>query len=229
MSINLQQAFVALILLVPGFIVTSMQRGFKTKTFSSQSEWFVTSILQSIFLNLVTFAIASCFIDIYGYTIKDAEIKLRDINVINVYYYFILLYAFAVIWGIVSGKWQSLGFRAVANKLGITPYGEHSSVWDRLFDKQVPDDARAIWVTTIIDDGSEILGRLRHSSEIVVQDKPIELYITPYYVMENGAWKSPILINNGGVSNGIYLKLTDGRSVKFYFRHKDWTPNVDST
>lgn len=224
MSIDLQQAFIALILLVPGFIVTSMHRGFKTKIFSSQFEWFVSSILHSIFLNLVTIGAAINFIDVSSYSVKDAELKLKDIGLIDVYYYFILLYVFALLWGILSGKFQSLGLRAMANKIGLTPYGEHSSVWDRLFEKQVPDNAQAIWVSTTIDNNVHILGRLRHSSETVIQDKPIELYIAPYYVLENGNLNVPSLPDSGGVSNGIYLKLTDEKNIKFYFKADSWMP-----
>jgi hypothetical protein len=119
-------------------------------------------------------------------------------------------------------KWQTIGLGAIVNRLGISPYGEHSTMWARVFDKEAPSGRDAIWVKISMGDANPIFGRLRHSSARVEQDKPIEVYISPYYELTTEGWKRPSLERDGEESDGIYLKITDETSVEFFFRDKGW-------
>lgn len=47
MSIDFQQLLGAMVMLVPGFIVTSTRRLFRPKRFESPFEWLVTTLLHS--------------------------------------------------------------------------------------------------------------------------------------------------------------------------------------
>jgi len=218
-----QQWLVVLFMLVPGFIVTSMQRGFRPRRFATQFDWFVTSILYGISLNAaasIILLIAVC--NYQEMTVDQVSTQFRGLRITWILWYFVVLYLLAVLWGIITGRWQTIGLRAIANRLGITPYGEHGSVWARVFDKQVPASKEAIWVKIRLGGGTTIFGRLRHSSAIVEQDKPIEIYISPYYELSGEGWKRPSLQQGIGASDGIYLKITHEYSVEFFFRNRDW-------
>ena len=52
MDIDLQQLAVALIMLVPGFITTSIQKVFAPRRFSSDLHWTISSLLLALTLNL---------------------------------------------------------------------------------------------------------------------------------------------------------------------------------
>ena len=221
---DLQQWLVLLVMLVPGFIVASIQRGFRPRRFATQFDWFVTSILYGISLNAA--ALIILLIAVYNYqelTIAQVSAQFLTLRITWILWYIVALYLLAVLWGIITGRWQTIGLRAIVNRLGITPYGEHGSVWARVFDKQVPANKKAIWVKICLGGGTTIFGRLRHSSALVEQDKPIEVYISPYYELTSEGWKRASLQQGIAVSDGIYLKVTDEHSVEFFFQNSDWT------
>lgn len=224
MSLDLEQALLLLILVVPGFIVSSIQRAFGARNYSSQFEWFVSSVILSILLNFTVSASYVLFDMMPFNTYKEVLKQLPEIKIFHIVIYAAIVYISAVVFGILSGKWQTSSLRRLAVKLGLTSYAPNSSVWDRLFEKQVPDNRRRIWIRTTINQGTEIFGRLRHSSEIVEQDKPIEIYVSPFYVLHDGAWKKSSINKNEYPSDGIYLKVSNEGNVQFYFRNDDWIP-----
>ncbi len=220
---NLQQWLVLMVMLVPGFIVTSIQRGFRPRRFATQFDWFVTSVLYGIGLNAACLILLLLVVPGYkALNVVDVFNQIQTLNVLWIALYFCGLYIISVICGGLTGKWQIIGLRAIANRLGITPYAEHSSVWARLFDKQVPSERDAIWVKISIGNAIPIFGRLRHSSAWIEQDKPIEVYISPYYELTKDGWKPASLERDREGSDGIYLKITNETSVEFFFRDQEW-------
>ena len=220
---DLQQWLVLLIMLVPGFIVTGIQRGFRPKLFATQFDWFATSVLYGISLNAVFLIFLLIVVPgAKALTVDNVSNQLKTLKFSWIAFYFFGLYLLSLVMGSLSGKWPAIGLRAVLNRFGITQYGEHSSVWARVFDKQVPSSKNAIWVKISMGSAPQIFGRLRHSSAQVEQDKPIEVYISPYYELTDKGWKRPSLSSDGEVSNGIYLKITDENSVEFFFRDQEW-------
>jgi len=226
MSIDFEQMLVLLVLVIPGFIVTSMHRAFGTKSYENQFEWFVVSVIQSIFLNILTlmFFVNLNLIHIVNY--EEAIKKLPQVPIDQLLFYIFSVYLVGAVWGAVTGKWQQTSLRSLAKALKITKYAPNPSVWDRLFEVQIPEGKERIWVYTKAADATEIFGRLRHSSEIVAQDKPIELYISPYFVKTNGDWHIPSMSSNENCSDGIYIKLTDEQYIQFYFKGDDWSPEI---
>lgn len=221
---DLQQWLVLLVMLVPGFIVTSIQRGFRPRRFATQFDWFASSILYSIYLNAVVFIFWLLAVpDGQALTIDGVSKQFGSLKITWLLWYLAALYIIAVIWGAITGRWQTIGFRAIANRLGITQYGEHGSVWARVFDRQVPARKGAIWLKICLEGGTTIFGKLRHSSARVEQDKPIEVYISPYYELTNEGWKRASLPKGDEISDGIYLKIINEHSVEFFFKDRDWT------
>ncbi len=228
MFADLQQWLALLIMLVPGFIVTSIQRGFRPKRFATQFDWLATSVLWGVSLNamvlvLIVLTIALTIADYRVLTIEEVGRRFRDFKIAWLVWYFVSLYFLSAIWGIILGKWPVLGLRAILNRLGITSYAEQSSVWDRIFDKQVPADKRAVWVRIRLTEGATMFGRLRHSSARVEQDKPIEVYVSPCYELTADGWKRASLLKGDEISDGIYLKIINEHSVEFFFKDRDWT------
>lgn len=226
MSIDLEQAIVLLVLVVPGFIVTTMHRAFGTKSYDAQFEWFVVSVIQSVFLNFITliFFVSTNLVQIVSY--EEALKHLPKTPIGDLFIYIFTVYIAGALWGGITGKWQQTSLRSLAKVLRITRYAPNPSVWDRLFDVQVPKGKERIWVYTKTADATEIFGRLRHSSETVAQDKPIELYISPYYVKTNDMWKKPSIFSEENCSDGMYMKLTDEKYIQFYFKDENWRPDI---
>ena len=223
MSINLQQLLVALVMLVPGFIVTRIQRAFRPRRFSSQFEWFVSSILHGIVLNAVLVIALLWFVPGYrAITLIEASVRLKQLAIPDVALYLAVLYLVAGIWGAISGMFSFLELRALANRFGLTRYAEHSSVWARIFDVQVPDDRKTTWLRFDGGNSEQFFGRLRHSSEIVEQDKPIEVYFAPLYRLVGDQWQPVILSGTPEKCDGCYMRLTHENSIQFFFRDSEW-------
>lgn len=225
---DLPQWLALMIMLVPGFIVTSVQRGFSPKKFPTQFDWIVSSILHGIFLNaLVLAGLVLFYVKDFSITLCEVRTQLPAFKVEWVLWYFAVLYFLAVVFGFVFGNWPQLQLRSILNRMEITRFSEHSSVWDRIFDKWVPENRKAIWVKSRLDDGSVIFGRLRHSSANVFQDKPIELYVSPYFELTPNGLGKTALPSGGPTSDGIYLKLTNEQYVQFFFKSDAWEPSQD--
>ena len=223
MSINLQQLLVALVMLVPGFIVTRIQRAFRPRRFSSQFEWFVSSILQGVVLNAVLIITLFWFVPDYRVmTLLEASSRLKQLAIQDVAFYLTALYLFAVIWGAISGRFPFLELRALANRFGLTRYAEHSSVWARIFDVQVPNNRKATWLRFDGGNSEQFFGRLRHSSEFVEQDKPIEVYFAPLYRLVDDQWQHVSLSGTPEQCDGCYMRLTPENTIQFFFRALEW-------
>lgn len=221
---DLQQWLILLIMMVPGFIVTYIQRGFRPKRFTTQFGWLANSILWGVSLNaiMVTLIVLTTT-DYRVLTIADVGSQFQDLKIAWLVYYFIVLYSLSTICGIIIGRWPVLGLRPILNRFKITPYGEQSSVWSGIFEIEVPTDKKATWVRISLGEGATVFGRLRYVNERVLQDKPIEVYVSPCYELTaDEGWKRTALPHRDEKSDGMYLKITDKQSVQFFFKEESW-------
>ena len=226
MSINFEQLVVCLIFLVPGFISTTTEKIFQPRRFESSYSWTASSLLRSIGLNvfgisillsLSRFGVISSVI--FSSKIEDVSAIITKLSLDDVFSYIIGLYIFSVIWGMFIGIFPKLTLRAQANRLKLTSLGRHSSVWRRIRDEQRPRDRPHTWIKMHSKNGKVIFGRLRHSSSIIHQDKPVELYLKPVYeILEN---RLCLLGYMGQQADGIYVRLGTEDIVEFYFTDEE--------
>ncbi len=229
MNIGFQQLFVALVMLVPGFIATNIQRAFAPRRFSSDLVWTVTSLLISVVLNLLLGCIAIIYfhnIDVLSLPITEAASRLKGISTWETLAYIVVLYLSAVVWGLLSGAFQKFRFRALLNRLHLIPFAEHPSVWDRVFAVRVPLERPITWLKLRLDDERVIIGHLRHSSEYIDKDQPFEIYLDQIHEWDNADWKPVALGVQGEGADGIYLRLLASQPAEFYFRERGWMPTM---
>ena len=219
MNINVQQLLVALVMLVPGFIATGVQRAFLPKRFSSDLQWVVHSLLLAAFLNgLVLSAFLINDSSYLSLSVEDLTVKLKQVKVETVAFYLLALYSGGAIWGALSGAIPKLGLRAMLNQFGIVSYSEDPSVWHRLFVKQRPTSRPKTWVQLGLDDGRTILGHLCHGSEHIDKDQPFEIYLDEVHVRSGPIWE-PI------AGDGMYLRLNPDQPAELHFKPVGWMPN----
>ncbi len=229
MEIGLEKLIVGLIVLVPGFIASTAQGVFQPHRFESNFEWTASSLLRSILLNAVGIACVITFIDDVSSTpIGEVRGKLLDQSFGFWQKYVLALYAVAAIWGGIIGIWPDIALRSIANRLGLTTLGRHDSVWNRIFDKQRPEDRPSSWLLIHGGEGRPaIFGKLRHSSVWVAQDKPIEIYLNPIFEHRGALFERPGAGSSEEGADGLYMKLTRDHATEFYYREKNWAPSPD--
>jgi hypothetical protein len=226
MNIGLQQLAVALIMLVPGFIATSIQKAFAPRRFSSDLHWTVSSLMIALILNLV---VLFPFIliwrpKVFGFTLKAVS-QIDDITITVVLIYVLILYAVAIALGALLGFFPKLRLRAVLNSAGLTGFAQDPSVWDRIFSKRRPPDRPITWLCLRLGDGHVLLGHLRHSSEYIDMDKPFEVYLEDPYEWKDKHWIRLETHSLGARADGIYTRILPEQVVEFYFAKKDWKPD----
>ena len=225
MNIGLQQLAVALIMLVPGFITTSIQKAFMPRRFGSDLHWTVSSLMIALVLNLlVLFPFVLMWRPkIFGLTLKGVS-QIDDITVTVVLVYTLILYAAAVLLGFLLGSFPKLRLRALLNKAGVTGFAPDPSVWDRIFSKRRPPDRPITWLCLRLGDGHALLGHLRHSSEYIDMDKPFEVYLEHPYEWKDKHWVRLESHSIGAKADGIYTRVLPEQVVEFYFAKEGWKP-----
>lgn len=225
MNINFQQILVALLLLVPGFIATNIQRSFYPKRFGSDFQWTVSSLLLAIVFNGILLCIfAMLRLQNFSIPIVEALEELKHLSVEYALVYFVTLYLLSIIWGILRGSLRQIGFRSILNRIGLIPFTDDPSVWVRVTRMHLPKDRPIIWLKLALDDGRTVTGHLLFCSELIDRDKPFEIYLGQVHVLQNNTW-TPLQDASCNLrADGVYMKLTVSQSAELYFREKGWSP-----
>jgi len=227
MDINIQQLLVSLFLLVPGFISTEIQKSYSPKRFENDFHWVVSSLLTSLVIN----AVLIFFILFFGEFRIDTKVSevsslAKEISLLIVGLYVILLYGVSVLWGILSGAYPLLGLKAFLNHFGIVPYAQNPSVWDRIFEVRRPKERPITWLK--FKNGNDVyLAHLRHSSTHVEMDKSFEIYVDRVHLLEKNNWVPCGFGQNPDhiPCDGMYFRITPESFIELYFQDTNWNPN----
>ncbi len=220
MNVNLQQLVVALIMLVPGFIGTNIQKAFSARRYASDFEWVVKSLLVAIVLNGITLIF---FIRLFGYDhitnpIGQVPSLANSIRIVDVFYYLGSLYLSSILYGFSLGLYPNLQLTAILNRLKLTNVGREESVWNTIFRKHRPEDRKATWLKIKESNELVIIGRLRHSSVNVDMDLPFEIYMNKVHYQSDDGRYVPY------ASDGMYLRLMPNQQAEILFKEEDWSP-----
>ena len=219
MSIDLQQILVALVMLVPGFIVSNIQRTFISKRFETDFQWVVSSLLIAIMLNAAAMAVfITIKTEISDLTLKALSEEIIKVKLFTVLIYFAALYFTSVVVGLILGIFPNLQVRTLLNKLKLTSLGSDPSVWNRIFRMQRTKERPITWLKIKLDEHRTILGHLKHSSERVDMDAAFEVYLNEIYDVKTDGSLTPAKMD------GLYLRLNPDQPAEIYFKTRDWKP-----
>ncbi len=227
MNVDLQQLAVALLMLVPGFITTAVQRAFAPRRFTSDTHWVVSSLLVALPLNLlilVPFLLVG-LPAVGALRLKDLPQIAQNATAGAALIYLLLLYVLSLVVGLMLGRFPVLRLRALLNRSGLVAFAQHPSVWDRIFEVRQPSDRPAAWLCVRFDSGRTILGHLRNSSEHIDKEQPFEVYLEEPHEWQYGRWvplETAAMLR--GRADGVYTRILPTQVVEFYFAPIDWKP-----
>jgi hypothetical protein len=227
MNVDFQQLAVALIMLVPGFITTSIQRAFAPRRFASDAHWVVSSLLIALPLNFLAMlpfwvmhlpAAATL-------RLRDLPESARNVSAGAALTYVLVLYSLALVVGLLVGRFPGLRLRALLNRARVVSFAEHPSVWDRIFDVRRPKDRPTTWLCIRAEHGKLVFGHLRNSSEHIDRQHPFEIYLEQPHEWLYGRWV-PMEIDAPlrRKADGVYLRILPAQLVELYFVADGWKP-----
>ena len=226
MNIGLPELLVALFMLVPGFVATSIHRAFSPKRFSSDLHWTVASLLIALALNgflLLPFLFVGKAVSLDS-PLSGVASSLVSIPVGLALTYIVLLYLSSVVLGFALGFFPALSLRRLLNRAGLISFAEHPSVWDRILGIRRSADRPVTWLRFKSDDGRIILGHLRHCSEHIDKEKPFEIYLLSPHEWNGSHWK-PVDASHPDLRlDGMYARLSPTQVVEFFFTGEGWKP-----
>ncbi len=221
MSLSLEEFVIAILFLVPGFLETSARRAFRPKEFDSEFERVVSSLVFSLALNTPALIVA-----LLASRQEAGEFAawLQSVRTPWLGVYLIFIYVAALGIGTLRGAFPGLGLRKMWNRLGVTQYGDVTAVWDEVFEKHQPEHTKP-WLWVRSKDTPPVFGRLRQSSALVHQDKPIEVVLKPCYRLENG--RLDPVVDGAGCEVAMYRRLGEADVVEFHFMPENWQPHSE--
>jgi len=221
MNINLQQLLVALVMLVPGFIASEIQKLLFTKRYSSDLVWVVKSLLTAIVLNGLTLSVALVFSSYQLDKITVAEVSkiIQNISIQVLIIYFGTLYLLSAVYGFLVGRFPGLRLPNVFIKLGFTQISDEDSVWKGALKKYRSSEKPNIWLKIAVTDSRTIFARLKHSSQYVDFDSPFEVYVKHIHnVLPDGSMEAV-------EADGMYLRLNPEQVAEVFYKPKQWMPS----
>ncbi len=228
MNIGFQQIFVTMIALVPGFIVTSIHRIFAPKRYASDLQWLVISLLIALILNFIMVISYLIFTEskLIHVSVKDLSTQLQNVTVLDILIYLGLLYFSSIVVGIIFGLFPESSIQGLLNRIGLTKFTEHTSVWHRVFNIRRPKDRRKTWLRLKLNDGRIVLGYLRNSSAYIDKDKAFEVYLERPHEWVKDKW-IPLWSNvDKNEIDGIYTRIIPSQVAEFLFvESAEWSPN----
>lgn len=230
MELGADDFLLTLVLVLPGFVTTLVERAFQPRRYAEFAEWLAVSVLRSLGLNL---AVAAGFVwwsdpALLQRPLSSVPDAIEAVTLARAALYVATLYALAPVWGVLKGTVAWLSFGAVLARGRWSKLRPFDNVWnDVLRTALVLPGARtapAPWIRVSVGEGRVVLGRLRKSSVHVDRDKPIEVYLSPAYEVTAGPLE-PLDIRLAGIRfQGIYLRIGPETFVEIYAAGPDWLP-----
>jgi hypothetical protein len=237
MSFTFESLIIAIIAVLPGFIGAAVRATLKPGDSPSAGEWVAGSIVSSLALNALAFFLYIFFvggIDL-NRPIVELQTQFGALAARSALGYVGLLYALALIWGLVSGlSDERFTLRVLAYRLRLTPISPTPSVFIDVLERLVGSKEnrrlrdhpaqQVAWLRVQRDD-KIIQGRLRKSSVRFAVSEPIEVYLAPAYIFEAGV----IIDRDDGIpdadtSRDLYLRIRPEDIVEILVAPASWRP-----
>jgi len=229
MELGADDFLLTLVLVLPGFVTTLVERAFQPRRFAEFSEWLAVSVLRSLWLNLLVLAAFVWWTDPGITDLKLSELAdhLNAVALQQAALYVAAVYAAAPVWGVLKGTVWWLSFRAVLARGRWSKLRPFDNVWNDVLRSALTQPGVGTptpWVRVSVGEGRVVLGRLRKSSVHVDRDKPIEVYLSPAYEVTGGPLQDLRIAIPGIHFNGIYLRIGPETFVEIYATRPDWAP-----
>jgi len=237
MSFSLENLIIAIIAILPGFVSAAIRATLKPGRNPSTGEWIAASVVTSLVLNALAFALFIFFfksIDL-NKPLSEMKLQLSELTGFTVLFYLLGLYALALLWGFVTGlASDNVELRVLAYKLRLTPISPETSVFVDMLRQQIGskdnqrlgnDPKRKVAWLRIRRDGKLILGRLRKSSIRFNVNDPIEIYLSPGYIFATGEIISrKDVLTNTDSARQLYLRLRPEDIAEILVLSATWNP-----
>lgn len=232
MDFTIEGFFIAIVAILPGFFL-AFTRSVVSNNLHDQEieEWVATSIISSIILNAV---IAIPFLLwIIGVSVdQDFEHLLKQLHSTHVallIWYFVALYLAAFLLGVVSALRDDLNLSVLSYRWRLTPISPNANVFVHALEstfrsrqnleRRGRPDQIVPWLR-IARKGTIVVGRLRRSSVRFELDKPIEVYLSPAYVVQDNQRRSI-----DGAHDGIHMRVLPTDVVEILSASANWLPD----
>lgn len=236
MNFSVEGILVATLLILPGFLSSSIQRYF-VKDRGSEAQWVAVSALRSLGLNAATSITLVALVKLveWDLVVQEFTNQLKLLTVQQVGLYLLVLYGFALLYGLAMGLLWRHG-RRFAFAQGWTPVSPFDDVFNDALApvfrskanrrRRNTDDYRRPWIRIALDDQTEVMGLLARSSVRIAVDKPFEVFLDPLYVRdkESGAWRPP-QPPDGTEWVGAYMRVEPKTPMLVFAAPEVWRPS----
>lgn len=255
MEISVEGWVLGVLVVLPGFVAAAVRAAIVPEETAPYGEWIAGSIVSSLVLNAVAFLVALLATQIWwGFMPDLARIELakpvgeiagllQSVSGNSTVCYVIILYGLAVLWGVASGVLSlSVSLRWFAFHLRLTPVSpapnvlpdvlEHLAAMEKGARKESRKKAGerskseplVHWLR-IKRDNLVILGQLKTSNVKFSLEQPVELFLSPAHLYENGAAvERPEAVDYDGHLRGLYVRLLPLDLVEILITGPDWVP-----
>ena len=244
MAFTLEAFLLAIFGILPGFVSSTVHATLRPDERTSAGEWIAASIVTSLGLNactLLIFLLATDGVDLSRAltTIKD---QLGERIGFDALWYVGVLYALSILWGAATGYFGSkYAPRQLAYQLRLTPISPAQNVFRDVIGSFVrtrknlrlhDDPAQEVPWLRIQRKEVIVFGRLVRSSPAFERDQPIEVFLSPAYVIEGSDFSfQTIPESNLGPCikeqyKGLYLRLLSDDLIHVFVVRADWTPKI---
>lgn len=228
MTDSIEAIIVGLYLLFPGFLSGLVERVLSPRRFASDFEWAATSVIRSLLLNLAGMSVALLIwapTDALSGQIDALGAWVHRLPLSFALEYTVVIYMFAVAWGIAVCRVKWLSLHEIGRRLSWTSATASDSVWDKMYTTRLKrDQGKRPWVRCQLKDGRYVFGRLRESSLYVDQDKPIEVFLSPVYVETSAGLEKPAAPDELSEHVGIYYRVDAETAVDLVVADPGWIP-----
>jgi hypothetical protein len=234
MEFKPEDLLIAVFGVLPGFVSSAVRQTIAPVGSSSAGEWVARSMVASMAFNLVAAVIFSaCFLpDFFSGKVGEIEVSLHDMPRWGVLVYLGVLYGLAIVWGATAGLNAGLSPRLLAYRLRLTPISPTSNVFNAVLENLVrtrenlqlrgKPELQVPWLRVERAD-KVVIGRLMSGTVGFKLDQPIEVFLSPALVLNDGsASKREILVNDGRQLRGLYLRVRPEDVVEIFTARADW-------
>lgn len=236
MDISVEGILVATLLILPGFLASSVERLFIDQA-ASEAQWIAVSALRSLGLNAA--AALSLIVTVkliaWDSLLQDFGNQLKLLTLRQAGLYLLVLYGLALIYGMIKGLlwkyWKNVSF--IRRWTPISPYND---VWTDALDNTFRTkenrklagrpEQRCPWVCIALDEHTDIIGALTRSSMRIEPDKPFEIFLDPAYIRKDEKISQAMRLDGTHVT-GAYIRVEPKMPVFVLSAPSSWRPYCD--
>jgi hypothetical protein len=234
MAFTLEALVVAVFAILPGFISAAARSSLTPTERASVGEWVAGSIVTSLVINVIAMFLFVQFhkeIDL-NKSIGELVDIVKNQSGSTALEYMTVIYSLAVTWGVLGGlESGNYAPRVLAYRFRLTPVAPVPNVFEGVIGRLVrtPENPclagdpkqKAPWLR-VQRKGIIVFGRLRDSSVDYEVNEPIEVFVSPAYLL--GDARENFVRYPREEVRGLYFRILPDDIVEVLTMSADWVP-----